>query len=86
MFLNVFMSVRSFWWIQLCMNLFQHLSLNNLFHLVHGEVHTEAKPVPPNVTKNTKLQGVQHSPEVAFRNTDFCVPENLIFPTLHDNI
>ena len=43
-------------------------------------------PVPPNVTKNTKLQGVQHSPEVAFRNTDFCVPENLIFPTLHDNI
>ena len=34
-----------------------------------------------NVTKSTKLQGAQCSPELAFRSTDFQVAENLIFPT-----
>ena len=42
MFLNVSMSMRSFWWIQLYLHFFQHLSFHNLFHLVHGEVHYEA--------------------------------------------
>ena len=31
------------------------------------------------VTRSTKLQGTQHSPELAFMRTDFCVPKNLIF-------
>ena len=38
--------------------------------------------VPPNVTRSTKLRGAQHSPELAFRNTASCVPENQIFPAL----
>ena len=38
--------------------------------------------VPPNITRSTKLQGAQCSPELAFRSTDFCVPEYLIFPAL----
>ena len=42
MLLNVSMSMRLFCWIQLYVNLFQHLSLNNLFHLVHGEENDEA--------------------------------------------
>ena len=42
MFLNVSMSMRSFWWIQLHINLFQHLSFHNIFHLVHGKLHDEA--------------------------------------------
>ena len=39
--------------------------------------------VPPNITKlrNTKLHGAR-SNELAFQSTDFCVPENLIFPAL----
>ena len=39
--------------------------------------------VPPNVTRSTKLRGAQHSPEFAFKCTDFCVPENLVFPALN---
>ena len=39
MFLNVSMSMRPLWLIQLYLNLFQHLSFHNLFHLVHGEAH-----------------------------------------------
>ena len=35
--------------------------------------------VPPNVTGRAKLQRAQHSPEFATRNTDFRLPENLIF-------
>ena len=35
--------------------------------------------VSPHVTRSTILWGVQRSPELAFRSTDFCVPENLIF-------
>ena len=31
---------------------------------------------------STKLWCAQYSPELAFRNTDFCLPENLIFPAL----
>ena len=38
--------------------------------------------VPTKITKSTKLRGTQCSPELAFRSTDFCVPENLIFPSL----
>ena len=34
-----------------------------------------------NVTMGTKLQGT-HSPELALRSTDFCAPENLIYPAL----
>ena len=40
-FLNISMSMRLFWWIQLYLNLFQHLSFHNLFRLVHGEVQDE---------------------------------------------
>ena len=36
--------------------------------------------VPPNVTRSIILWGPQRSPELAFRSTDFCVAENLIFP------
>ena len=35
-----------------------------------------------NVARSRKLQGTQHSPELALRSTDFCSPENLIFPVL----
>ena len=35
-----------------------------------------------NVARSRKLQGTQHSPELALRSTDFCSPENLIFPAL----
>ena len=45
MFLNVSMSMRLFWWIQLYLDLFQHLSFHNLFHFVHGDVHDEANMV-----------------------------------------
>ena len=38
--------------------------------------------VTPNVTRTTKLRGAEHSPELAFRSTDFRVPGNLIFPAL----
>ena len=38
--------------------------------------------VPPNATRSTKLSGTQHALELAFRSTDFHVPENLIFPAL----
>ena len=38
--------------------------------------------VSANSTRRTKLRGAQCSPEFAFRSTDFCVPENLIFPVL----
>ena len=38
--------------------------------------------VPPNVTRNTKLQGTQRSPELRFRSADFGLLENLIFPAL----
>ena len=40
--------------------------------------------VPPNVTRSTKLQGIQYSPELALRTMDFHVPENLIFPALEN--
>ena len=42
MFHNFFISMRSFRWMQLCVNLFEHLSFYNLFHFVHGELHDEA--------------------------------------------
>ena len=42
--------------------------------------------VPLNITRSTKLRGMQCSPEIAFRSTDFCVPENLNFPALKVNI
>ena len=37
--------------------------------------------VPCKMTRSTKLQGAQRSPELGLRNTDFRAPENLIFPT-----
>ena len=40
--------------------------------------------VPRKVTRCTKLRGAQRSPELAFRNTDFCALENLIFLALSD--
>ena len=42
MFVNVPMSLRLFWWIQLYVNLFQHFYFHNLFHLVHSKVFDEA--------------------------------------------
>ena len=38
--------------------------------------------VPSNVTRSTKLQGVQ----LTFRSTDFHLPENLIFPALYQQV
>ena len=38
--------------------------------------------VPPNVTRSTKLREGQRSRELAFKSTDFLVPENLIFLAL----
>ena len=38
--------------------------------------------LPSIVTGSTKLRGAQRSPELAFRSTDFRVPENLICPAL----
>ena len=34
------------------------------------------------VTRNMKLRGVQRSPELALKKTDFCALENVIFPAL----
>ena len=51
-------------------------SFHNLFHLVQGEV-------PSNDTRSKKLRETQCSPKLAFRSTDFCVPENLVFPELN---
>ena len=42
--------------------------------------------VLPNATRSTKLRGAQHSPKLAFRSIDFCLPENLIFPALVKNV
>ena len=70
MFLNASMSMRLFWWIQLYLNLCQHLSFQNLFHLVHCKVQNQV-----NMTRSTKLWVAQHSPEFAFRIIDFCVPK-----------
>ena len=38
--------------------------------------------VPHEVTRCTKLQGAQCSPEIALRSMDFHAPENLTFPAL----
>ena len=38
-----------------------------------------------NVKRSAKLRGTQRSPELAFRSTDFRVPENLIFLALNLN-
>ena len=39
--------------------------------------------VPRNVTRSTKLQGAQCAPDLALKSTEFCSPENLIFPALN---
>ena len=39
--------------------------------------------VPHKATRSTKLPGSQHSPELALRSTEFCAPENQIFPALN---
>ena len=67
---------------QLYLNLFQHLSFHNQFHLVHSEAHNEASMCTSNVTRSTKLRVMQCCPELAIRSTEFRVPENLIFPAL----
>ena len=86
MFLNVSVSMRSFWWVQLYVNLFQHLSFHNLFHLMHGELQMRRTRVPSNVTRSTKLKGAQRSSELAFRSTDFRVPENLTYLALINHL
>ena len=83
MFLIVSMSMRSFWWIQLYLNLFQYLSSIIYFIWYVASYMIRQTCVPPNVTRSTKLWGVQRSPELAFRSTGFRVPENLIFPALY---
>ena len=79
-FLNASMSMWSFWWIQLYVNYFQHLSFQ-IYVIWHDDTMRWTR-VPPNVTRSTKLWGVQCSPEPAFRSTDFRVPAKLIFPAL----
>lgn len=82
MLLNVFMPMRSFWWVQLYLNLFKHLAFHNQFIWYTTRYTMRQTRVPPHVIKSTKLRGVQRSPELAFRRKDFCVPENRIFPVL----
>ena len=72
--------MRSFWWLQLYVNLFEHLSFHNLFHLVNGKMHNKANTCTSNVTRNTKLRGAQRSSKLVFKRTEFCVPGNLIPP------
>ena len=76
MFLNVSMSIRSFWWMQVCLNLFQHLS-SIYFIWCTARYNWIKAPVPTNNTRSTKLRGAQRSPELVFRSTDL-LPENLI--------
>ena len=86
MFHNVSMWMTSFWWIQLYLNLFQHLFFHSLFHyfIWYTVRYTMRQTlVLANDTRSTILWGGQHCPELAFRNTDFSVPENLIFPALY---
>ena len=71
--------MRSFWWIQLYMNLFQHLSFHNIFHSVQGtrgfqmrQIYNAAC-VPPKTSqgpRSTKLWDTKCSPELAFRSMD----------------
>ena len=49
---------------------------------MHGRYTMRQTCVPPNITRRTKLQGVQHSPKLVFKSMDFSVPENLIFVAL----
>ena len=83
MLLNVSMSMRLFWWIELYLNLLQ-LFLS-IIYLIWYIVRYTMRSIctPPNVIKSTKLPGAQHSPELAFRSTDFHVPKNIIFPALN---
>ena len=68
---------RKKYWIQLYLNLFQHLSLHNLFHLVHDKLQWWTC-VPLKVRRSPKLRGVRRSPELFARSTDFRVPGTLI--------
>ena len=60
-------------------------SFHNLFHLVHVKVHNEEN-MCTSEQEAQNLRGAKRSPELAFRSTDFHVPENLIFPALHSPI
>ena len=80
-FLNSSISMRLFFWIHLYLNLFQHLSFHTLFHLVHSEVHNEINRCT-SCQKGHKIMRQKCSPELAFRSTDICAPENLIFSAL----
>ena len=80
-FLNSSISMRLFFWIHLYLNLFQHLSFHTLFHLVHCEVHNEINRCT-SCQKGHKIMRQKCSPELAFRSTDICAPENLIFSAL----
>ena len=79
-FLNISMSVRSFWcctWI--CFSIY----LSIIYFIWYMARYTMGWTcVPHSVTRSTKLQGSQCSPKLAFRSTDFLVPENLIFSAL----
>ena len=82
MFLNVSMSMRSFWWnscIWICFSIYTSIIYFIWYTARYMMRWTRA---PRNVTGSTKLWRAQCSPELAFRSTDFRVPENLIFPAL----
>ena len=66
---------------QLCLNLFQHLSLI-YFIWCTARYNSIKTPVPTNNTRSAKLRGAQRSPELVFRSADLLLPENLIFPAL----
>ena len=84
MFLNISMTIKLFcssgcsctW---TCFNIYL-----SIIYFIWYTVRNTMKQicVPPNATRNTKLRGAQRSPELAFRSTDFHLPENVIFPVL----
>ena len=69
-------------WIQLQLNLFKHFSFIVSFIWCTVRYTVRQTLVRRNVTRGTKLQGVQRAPELVLRSTEFRSPENLIFPAL----
>ena len=58
-FLNVSMSMRSIWWIQLYLNFFQHYLSIIYFIWYTARYMMRQTCVPPNITRCTKLRGTQ---------------------------
>ena len=64
---------------EICFNIY--LSIINFIWYMAKNTRRRTR-VPPSVTRSAKLRGAQRSPELSFRSTNFCVPENLLFPAV----